>query len=128
MWARATYKKKGRSDHRPPRHCRLSIHVAAQPLALADRQELLEGACFELANALAAHAIPPAHFFECQRLIVAGPEPQAKDIGLARRQLAEGGLELRAQVACRCLTLGIVRSEEHTSELQSHVNLVCRLL
>src|SRR5690242_20849434 len=24
--------------------------------------------------------------------------------------------------------VGIVRSEEHTSELQSHVNLVCRLL
>src|SRR6266480_5771930 len=26
------------------------------------------------------------------------------------------------------LGLGVVRSEEHTSELQSHVNLVCRLL
>src|SRR5690242_21627753 len=25
-------------------------------------------------------------------------------------------------------TLGLARSEEHTSELQSHVNLVCRLL
>src|SRR6266571_5416134 len=25
-------------------------------------------------------------------------------------------------------TPGVVRSEEHTSELQSHVNLVCRLL
>src|SRR4051812_49992955 len=24
--------------------------------------------------------------------------------------------------------VGVVRSEEHTSELQSHVNLVCRLL
>src|SRR5260370_20101760 len=24
--------------------------------------------------------------------------------------------------------LGVVRSEEHTSELQSHLNLVCRLL
>src|SRR5260370_30020517 len=27
----------------------------------------------------------------------------------------------------RCLRLGL-RSEEHTSELQSHLNLVCRLL
>src|SRR5690242_21088909 len=26
------------------------------------------------------------------------------------------------------LSLRVVRSEEHTSELQSHVNLVCRLL
>src|SRR5260370_26458397 len=29
--------------------------------------------------------------------------------------------------ACRCRTDGD-RSEEHTSELQSHLNLVCRLL
>src|SRR5260370_27948144 len=29
----------------------------------------------------------------------------------------------------RCLLLvGVLRSEEHTSELQSHLNLVCRLL
>src|SRR5690242_21511252 len=27
-----------------------------------------------------------------------------------------------------CEILGAMRSEEHTSELQSHVNLVCRLL
>src|SRR5690242_20987464 len=29
---------------------------------------------------------------------------------------------------CRLSRAGVVRSEEHTSELQSHVNLVCRLL
>src|SRR5690242_21026663 len=28
----------------------------------------------------------------------------------------------------RCTASGVLRSEEHTSELQSHVNLVCRLL
>src|SRR5260370_10914290 len=28
----------------------------------------------------------------------------------------------------RCLSPGKSRSEEHTSELQSHLNLVCRLL
>src|SRR5690242_21667466 len=28
----------------------------------------------------------------------------------------------------QCMLLGVYRSEEHTSELQSHVNLVCRLL
>src|SRR5260370_25210035 len=30
--------------------------------------------------------------------------------------------------AITCVTEGGVRSEEHTSELQSHLNLVCRLL
>src|SRR5260370_8470310 len=29
---------------------------------------------------------------------------------------------------CSIRRLGLVRSEEHTSELQSHLNLVCRLL
>src|SRR5690242_21669594 len=38
---------------------------------------------------------------------------------LGRQRLPEGAL---AQVK------NVVRSEEHTSELQSHVNLVCRLL
>src|SRR5260370_10331698 len=30
--------------------------------------------------------------------------------------------------ACTDLVVGRLRSEEHTSELQSHLNLVCRLL
>src|SRR5690242_21469923 len=34
----------------------------------------------------------------------------------------------RDAVATLRRRIGIVRSEEHTSELQSHVNLVCRLL
>src|SRR5690242_20972741 len=38
----------------------------------------------------------------------------------------------RARRRCRAVLLlelaGAARSEEHTSELQSHVNLVCRLL
>src|SRR4029434_11357848 len=29
---------------------------------------------------------------------------------------------------CVCVMEGFLRSEEHTSELQSHLNLVCRLL
>src|SRR5690242_21419008 len=33
-----------------------------------------------------------------------------------------------ARVAAKALAEESVRSEEHTSELQSHVNLVCRLL
>src|SRR6266571_8468803 len=34
----------------------------------------------------------------------------------------------RAWSSCRCRWGRSPRSEEHTSELQSHVNLVCRLL
>src|SRR5260370_31339468 len=30
--------------------------------------------------------------------------------------------------AARARTAAVIRSEEHTSELQSHLNLVCRLL
>src|SRR5690242_20765934 len=33
-----------------------------------------------------------------------------------------------AAVQCPAPVVSICRSEEHTSELQSHVNLVCRLL
>src|SRR5260370_28805228 len=46
-----------------------------------------------------------------------------------RRQVEQDGEELgaRGTVDRRVMDLG-VRSEEHTSELQSHLNLVCRLL
>src|SRR5256885_16490987 len=36
--------------------------------------------------------------------------------------------ELKAPVRCGCEKQGVKRSEEHTSELQSPCNLVCRLL
>src|SRR5690242_21305563 len=39
----------------------------------------------------------------------------------------EGGY-FQALTQSTCVTAGSGRSEEHTSELQSHVNLVCRLL
>src|SRR5438477_9445178 len=48
---------------------------------------------------------PPRNFF---------PPPQSGVAGLLLDRLSAGG--------------GDRRSEEHTSELQSHVNLVCRLL
>src|SRR5690242_20966142 len=44
-----------------------------------------------------------------------------------QRRPAGRGVELPAVVA-RAVVVGVVRSEEHTSELQSHVNIVCRLL
>src|SRR5690242_20840178 len=43
-------------------------------------------------------------------------------------EAALAGRERRAASLRRQVARGRVRSEEHTSELQSHVNLVCRLL
>src|SRR2546426_11874026 len=44
--------------------------------------------------------------------------------GGSRRRIVPGGLPARGHVRGRCGS----RSEEHTSELQSPCNLVCRLL
>src|SRR5438477_7976036 len=41
----------------------------------------------------------------------------------ASRAVREYSMDCRKRHRC-----GVMRSEEHTSELQSHVNLVCRLL
>src|SRR5438270_4154109 len=43
-------------------------------------------------------------------------------------RLARPGLSWIARTRLRLFTAGMVRSEEHTSELQSQSNLVCRLL
>src|SRR5260370_11843653 len=43
---------------------------------------------------------------------------------LSTISLVQGRLMVAASFSCRSLS----RSEEHTSELQSHLNLVCRLL
>src|SRR5690242_21280871 len=43
------------------------------------------------------------------------------------RRVVSGRCHAEPTVVDRA-TLGRLRSEEHTSELQSHVNLVCRLL
>src|SRR5260370_26397597 len=45
----------------------------------------------------------------------------------ARQELVDHGLRI-AQIAPTREGEAMVRSEEHTSELQSHLNLVCRLL
>src|SRR2546427_7085741 len=59
-------------------------------------------------------------------LLVREPRiPQQQDLAIARRQLLERGADLRP-LARR--VQHFVRSEEHTSELQSQSNLVCRLL
>src|SRR5438477_7930826 len=43
-------------------------------------------------------------------------------------QLSADRSQMAGQVANSCSLTSLKRSEEHTSELQSHVNLVCRLL
>src|SRR5260370_4278509 len=65
---------------------------------------------------------------ELRRLLQSGLQPVRTVLrALALRQLAEG--QTVRQVAKNvALTPKTVRSEEHTSELQSHLNIVCRLL
>src|SRR5260370_22568218 len=53
-------------------------------------------------------------------------------LGQSHRRRTNGWSELRHGVDPECLLFPggnpKIRSEEHTSELQSHLNLVCRLL
>src|SRR5690242_21303410 len=66
----------------------------------------------------------------------AAPPVRGSDFANLSRLIAEAGLMRRRPgyyVARIALVVGFyvagwTRSEEHTSELQSHVNLVCRLL
>src|SRR2546430_9008109 len=51
-----------------------------------------------------------------------GGPPRLRERGAARRR------GRRARPERRSVSLGACRSEEHTSELQSQSNLVCRLL
>src|SRR5260370_32794675 len=62
---------------------------------------------------------PYTTLFRSPRDGVAAGEPVEGRVDLNRRELARVELEPAARV---------LRSEEHTSELQSHLNLVCRLL
>src|SRR5690242_21433340 len=61
-----------------------------------------------------------AALFQFGDLRVRQPEPAAVDFGVVLAELGAGG--------GGDLVGAVERSEEHTSELQSHVNLVCRLL
>src|SRR5690606_41558966 len=69
------------------------------------------------------HMVRDGRFFLCTR------PPHLADVH-GRPQLADEGVELRGEQLQRRLLdyLTADRSEEHTSELQSRENLVCRLL
>src|SRR5713101_3788732 len=62
--------------------------------------------------------------FPEERQIHAAAARSQVDLRSPRARPAHAGLGQRHRQA----PLGAIRSEEHTSELQSHVNLVCRLL
>src|SRR4051812_49805248 len=91
------------------------VHV---PVLLERVTELLAPACsadgavlVDATLGLAGHALAMLDAHPGLRLIGLDRDPDA-----------------RAEAARRIEAAGHTRSEEHTSELQSHVNLVCRLL
>src|SRR3712207_9268082 len=67
----------------------------------------------------------PAHQVGPGEVLVGHPQPQYRLAALG----AEGGLLLVGEEAVGVVVteLGVLRSEEHTSELQSRQYLVCRL-
>src|SRR5690606_41907019 len=60
------------------------------------------------------------------RLTVMGKDPVGDEKGVVIAQ--QDMLDEAGRLVFSCLTRALVRSEEHTSELQSRENLVCRLL
>src|SRR2546430_7388293 len=51
-----------------------------------------------------------------------------KELGLLTERLTKVVIEVREETRVRIDRFKVARSEEHTSELQSQSNLVCRLL
>src|SRR5260370_18073991 len=85
----------------------------------------------EIAAAKRAHPLPSV-----EALAKAAPAPRGF-VNAIRKKLAQGDYALIAEVKKASPSRGLIRadfdppvlrSEEHTSELQSHLNLVCRLL
>src|SRR5690242_21408252 len=72
------------------------------------------------------------HSFPTRRssdLTARGPRAARRRVGRGRGRAAAAACEAAAALARAALRgRRAPRSEEHTSELQSHVNLVCRLL
>src|SRR5438477_5758602 len=94
--------------------------IAARPADIASQ------AFVKAEHQMAAHAIqsiklPGGVKDRVTDLLTVGQSHQLLGIGPRAPEFLEGGVQRHA-------AQGIPRSEEHTSELQSHVNLVCRLL
>src|SRR5256885_6986536 len=95
-----------------------------EPMPGGQRQRVVAGT--EARVLQDAQRAPPAHVFQ--------PRLQREHLAHTQREALRDG-EARLRLAC-CLIAGVedggrvmpARSEEHTSELQSPCNLVCRLL
>src|SRR3989454_12612897 len=85
-----------------------------------------------LFNELPGSSRPPQAAF--RRLLVAPTDMLDRFLALIAREAAHAragrGGRIRAKLngLADCTVIGALRSEEHTSELQSPCNLVCRLL
>src|SRR5260370_29053648 len=66
--------------------------------------------------------------FHLGRTMKAGDAPRLSPLFLALPAHRRARRVLRLEPHLRRPLIAAVRSEEHTSELQSHLNLVCRLL
>src|SRR6266566_8470017 len=73
-----------------------------------------------------AHALPPLDLPQPQRAIPAATE-QAAAVGREGQAVHRGAMALQHHPSAAKLRIPQPRSEEHTSELQSPCNLVCRL-
>src|SRR3989449_7050869 len=73
---------------------------------------------------------PRSTLFPYTTLFRSSRAPPLHQARAGARLLAEGnpGAARPARPARRCVRRGRARSEEHTSELQSRLHLVCRLL
>src|SRR5260370_30294446 len=78
-------------------------------------------------NAALPGRVPPIQFCDCRNSpgVFCALRPVARRIScISRNSRLDNGKPPRS----RCRPCDYARSEEHTSELQSHLNLVCRLL
>src|SRR5260370_32480564 len=82
---------------------------------------------------IALAAPEPAHAMDPQLILALASAAGAIALIVGYLIVANGreknkAASLDGVYACRCREASGPRSEEHTSELQSHLNLVCRLL
>src|SRR5690242_21953637 len=91
------------------------------------------GYCLHFASSFFFNATAPTEIYTLSlhdalpiSALARGERPAAPALELPR--LGSAGKASLADYRGRVVVLNFWRSEEHTSELQSHVNLVCRLL
>src|SRR3989441_973030 len=102
---------------------------------LANAERLKETEVVALCNEL-LHARPRGHALvrrhkqagEARRLVTRGKAFEMNGVRLRNRVWSCGGLRTDGAVLLSVRALRLLRSEEHTSELQSLAYLVCRLL